>query len=146
MDDILSVTECGPSSVKMNAYVQSKVDTKKLELSDTKCVKMHIGSKINLCPTLKIHEQEMKISEKEKYLGDVITSDARMEENIKMRNDKGIGIANGIISMLKEVSFGVYHFEMGILFRTSLLINGTVGSLKSCKLCSQILCPLCTEF
>ena len=44
VDDILSVTECGPSSVKMNAYVQSKVDTKKLELSDTKCVKMHIGS------------------------------------------------------------------------------------------------------
>ena len=62
----------------------------------------------------------MKISEKEKYLGDVITSDARMEENIKMRNDKGIGIANGIISMLKEVSFSVYHFEMRILFRTSL--------------------------
>ena len=59
VDDILSVTECGPSSVKMNAYVQSKVDTKKLELSDTKCVKMHIGSKINLCPTLKIHEQEI---------------------------------------------------------------------------------------
>ena len=73
----------------------------------------------------------MKISEKEKYLGDVITRDARMEENIKMRNDKGIGIANGIISMLKEVSFGVYHFEMGILFRTSLLINGILFNTEA---------------
>ena len=29
VDDALSVTECGPDSVKMNAYVQSKMDTKK---------------------------------------------------------------------------------------------------------------------
>ena len=34
IDDIISVTECGPNSVKMNDYIQSKVDTKKLKLSD----------------------------------------------------------------------------------------------------------------
>ena len=28
------------------------------------------------------------------------------------------------MSILKEVSFGVYHFEMGLLFRTSKLLNG----------------------
>ena len=39
--------------------------------------------------------------------------------------------ANGIISMLKEVSVGVYHFEMGILFRTSLLINGILFNTEA---------------
>ena len=83
VDDILSVTECGPNSVKMNAYVQSKVDSKKLRLSDKKCVKMHIGGNKNGCPSLKVHETEMKISQKEKYLGDVITNDTKQDENIK---------------------------------------------------------------
>ena len=27
-------------------------------------------------------------------------------------------------SILKEVSFGIYHFKMGLQFRTALLING----------------------
>ena len=29
IDNALSITECGPSSVKMNAYIQSKINTKK---------------------------------------------------------------------------------------------------------------------
>ena len=99
----------------MNALVQSKVDTKKLELSDTKCVKMHIGGNQNLCPTVKAHSKEMSMSRQEKYLGDVLTSDTKINENISARHDKGIGIYNQILSMLKEVSFGAYHFEMGIL-------------------------------
>ena len=124
IDDAISVTECGPNSVKMNAYMQSKVDTKKLELGETKCFKIHIGNKKCSCPVLKIHNKEMLSSTKEKYLGDLITSDTKIDENIKMRHDKGLGIANQILSILKEVSFGIFHFEMGLLFRTSLLLNG----------------------
>jgi hypothetical protein len=123
--------ECGPNSIKMNAYVQSKVDTKKLELSDTKCVKMHIGTNSTLCPTLKTHSKEMPLSFKEKYLGDILTSDTKIDENIKLRHDKGIGIVNQILSMLKDVSFGVYHFEMGLLFRTSLLLNGILFNTEA---------------
>ena len=131
VDDVLSITECGPNSIKMNAYVQSKVDTKKLELSDTKCVKMHIGTNSTLCPTLKTHSKEMPLSFKEKYLGDILTSDTKIDENIKLRHDKGIGIVNQILSMLKDVSFGVYHFEMGLLFRTSLLLNGILFNTEA---------------
>jgi hypothetical protein len=58
IDDVLSVTECGPDSVKMNAYVQSKTDTKKLELGETKCFKIHIDK--TSCPSLKIHNKEVK--------------------------------------------------------------------------------------
>ena len=83
------------------------------------------------CPTLKVHEKEMLSSVKEKYLGDVITNDTKMEANIKMRHDKGIGIANGIMSTLKEVSFGVYYFEMGMLFRTTQLLAGILFNTES---------------
>ena len=124
IDDALSVTECGPNSVKMNACVQSKINTKRLELGESKCVKIHIGKNQTSCPSLKVNNQEMSSSSKEKYLGDVIKNSAKIDENIKMRHDKGIGICNDIMSILKEVSFGVYHFEMGLLFRTSKLLNG----------------------
>ena len=66
-----------------------------------------------------------------KYLGDIITSSAKVDENVKMRGEKGIGIANQILGILKEVSFGIYHFEMGILFRTSLLINGIIFNTEA---------------
>ena len=89
IDDILSVTVCSANSVKMNACVQSKVDTKKLKLSSSKCVKMHIGSNKIACPTLKVQNKEMNSSEKEKYLGDVITNNTKMDENMKMSIIKG---------------------------------------------------------
>ena len=92
---------------------------------------MHFGKKSENCPSLKIHQKEMMKSGKERYLGDVITDDAKMDENIKMRKDKGIGIANGIISILKEVSFGVYYFEMGMLFRNSMLLSGILFNTES---------------
>ena len=48
-----------------------------------------------------------------------------------MRYDKGIGISNGILSTLKEVSFGIYHFQMGLMFRTSLLLNGILFNTEA---------------
>ena len=41
IDDAISITECGPDSVKANAYIQSKVNTKKLnyhKASALKCI------------------------------------------------------------------------------------------------------------
>ena len=52
IDDILTVTDCGIKSVKMNAFVQSKIECKMLELSDTKCFKMHVGQSYQYCPTI----------------------------------------------------------------------------------------------
>jgi hypothetical protein len=41
-----------------------------------------------------------------------------------VRYNKGIGISNQIISLLKEIFFGQHYFEMAVLFRPSILING----------------------
>ena len=59
-----------------------------------------------------------------RYLGDVITCSPKIDENVKLRHDKGMGIVNDVMSILKEISFGYYHFEMGSLFRNSKLLNG----------------------
>ena len=48
----------------------------------------------------------MNTSSKEKYLGNIITNDGRINENIAERCSKGVGLVNQILSMLKELHFG----------------------------------------
>ena len=96
-----------------------------------KCFKMHVGKTKNKCSTLSVHGQDMLTTNREKYLGDVLTSSARIEDNITERSNKGVGIVNKIMSTLKEVSFGYYYFETGTLFRNSELINGILCSIES---------------
>ena len=73
----------------------------------------------------------MQTTNKEKYLGDILTSTAKIDENIKDRFKKGISIINEIMSILKEVSFGYHYFEIGILFRNSKLVNGIMCSIEA---------------
>ena len=51
--------------------------------------------------------------------------------NIQDRQNKGVGYVNQILSMLKEISFGVHHFSMAMLFRTTILINGMLCSSEA---------------
>ena len=46
---------------------------------------------------------EMVSTDRDKYLGDIISSSGQIYENVLMRRDKGIGISNQIMSVLKEV-------------------------------------------
>ena len=123
IDDAISVSECGPDSVTVNALMQSKVDMKNLRLGHNKCFKMHIGRNTNCCPILKVQDEDMQTSDKERSLGDIILSDCKINANIEERYNKGIGICNQIIGILKEISFGHYYFEMAMLFKQSMLIN-----------------------
>ena len=132
IDDVLSVTNCGNDSVKANAIIDSKVDTKQLKFGPSKCFKMHVGNdNLNTCPTLKVHEQVMTEVNKEKYLGDYLSNDGKININIQERQNKGNGYVNQILSMLKEVSFGYYYFNMAMLFRTTMLINGMLCSVEA---------------
>ena len=84
---------------------------------------MHIGKNQTCCPVLQVRDEIMLTSEREKYLGDIISSSCKINDNIEERYNKGIGIANKIIGLLKEISFGHYYFQMAILFRQSMLVN-----------------------
>ena len=127
--DTLAFTTCGTESVKLNAKIQSKFETKRLELGFDKCFKTHVGSKSkNCCPVLMVKENEMKTSNRETYLGDVLTTDGKITANIQSRCDKGQGIINQSISMLQEISFGYFYFEIAMMFRNSMLLNGILCS------------------
>ena len=131
VDDIVGVSLCDDSSVKMNGIIQGKMETKKLELGHPKCFQMHVGKHRNNCHTLSVHGKEMLTTQSEKYLGDILTSTGNIDENITARYNKGLGIVNQVLSTLKEVSFGYHYFEMGLLFRNSMLINGILCSIEA---------------
>ena len=85
---------------------------------------MHIGKQnTNCCPDQKTGNEEMLSTNIEKYLGDILSCDGKVDANIEERYNKGIGIVNQILSILKEISFGEFYFEMAILFRQSMLLN-----------------------
>ena len=70
----------------------------------------------------------MLTSEREKYLGDILTTDGKIDQNIIARCSKGIGKVNEIMGMLQEISFGPHYFKMALLFRNSILISSMLGS------------------
>ena len=109
IDDVLTITKCSINSLKMNVIVQSKIECKRLELSDTKCFKMHLGKDTSNCSNLQVNNRPMMTTSSEKYLGDILSSDAKMEENIRMRHDKGMAAINQIMSILQEISFRDRH-------------------------------------
>ena len=107
--DVLAISSCGNNSIRLNAIVQIKIKTKQLMFGTKKCLKLHIGRKcVATCPTLKVHDQEMKSVEQEKYLGDILSNDGKINKNIQARQNKGTGYVNQILSILKEISFGFY--------------------------------------
>ena len=129
VDDVLGIAKCGVDSVKLNSIISSKMSTKKLELGHQKCFKLHVGNKSkNSCPILSVNSKEMKTSSSETYLGDVLTNDGKIDVNISARYDRGVGAINSIFSLLQEISFGQYFFEMAMLFRSSMLINSVLCS------------------
>ena len=71
------------------------------------------------------NSEEMLTSSSEKYLGDFITNDGKIYENLKNRQAKGTGINNQILGLLKEISFESYYFQIALILQNSLLINGT---------------------
>ena len=65
----------------------------------------------------------MLTSDRERYLGDILTTDGRIDQNIIERYNKGVGKVNEIMGMLQEVSFGPHYFQMAILFRNTILLS-----------------------
>jgi hypothetical protein len=61
--------------------------------------------------------------DKDKYLGDIISVDGRNTKNILARKGKAIGITNNITSILQEMCFGPYYFEVALVLRNSLFLS-----------------------
>ena len=73
----------------------------------------------------------MKESDDEKYLGDIISYNGKNTKNIKARVDKGIGNVKQIMSILQEVCFGKFQFEVAIILRNSLLLSSMLTNAET---------------
>ena len=117
------MAKCANDSVENNAIVNAFTESKKLQYSVDKCKEMHIWKSNNICPELKVHEDTMKASECEKYLGDLISSSGKNKPNIMSRREKGFGIVSEILSILSEVPLGKYKIQIALILRQAMLIN-----------------------
>ena len=150
----MCISNCGLDSVLMNSFINAKTSMKKLQFGPSKCHKMHVGAKTCYCPDLYVDNWEVKVvddmltgekmvvdeligehtmelSDTEKYLGDLVSSDGRNEKNIKARSDKGQGIVDQIISIIEGTVFGPFQFEVALIFRSSLLLNGILTNAEA---------------
>ena len=154
VDDLVLTSRCGIESVLMNGFINCKTNQKKLQYGVDKCHRMHVGPKNHLCPDLFIDSWEVKSvdvldtgvtglvdsftgsslvesSDSEKYLGDIICKDGSNKKNIEARKGKGTGIKNQIMDILDDICFGPYTFEVALVLRDSLLINGILTNSEA---------------
>ena len=132
VDDILSVTKCSNQSVKVNAVVNTFMETKKLKLNKKKCHRIHVPAKNDRkqsktnCPKLKIHGEEMNEAVKVKYLGDQVAQKGSTKATIDERKAKGYGIIAEISAITDDIPLGPWRIQSALLLRQAMLINGTM--------------------
>ena len=128
VDDILTIQKCSSDTLKINAVVNSFIEGKKLKLSASKCHRIHVKNNKQKndpkCPELKVHNEPMKESKQEKYLGDLINTSGTHRNTIEDRKNKGYGIVNEIIAILDEIPLGRFKMEIGLKLRQAMLLNG----------------------
>ena len=136
VDDILTVAKCGTQSLSLNTFINTQIETKKLEFhtpditGKSKCHSIHVGKTSKICPKLKVHGTEIGQSDAETYLGDIISSDGKHCRNIHARSNKGLGITSQILSMLDKITVGEHYFQSAVLLRESLFLNGILTNAE----------------
>ena len=116
VDDIITVTESGYKTARMNSFINAKLANKKFRLGAKKCFVMHIGNKhddyknIELCidgwsvkkvesipagrtehvDTLLDDMKEISHIDSERYLGQVLSSDSKTLLILAISEIKGL--------------------------------------------------------
>ena len=123
VDDILGIKKCSSQSVQLNTTVNAFIEHEKLELSEKKCHKVHIGKFDRNCPDLEVHGKRMHEASSEKYLGDIFNKSGNNKQNIASRVAKGYSRVNMILALLDEAPLGWAKIKAGIRLRKAMLIN-----------------------
>ena len=72
----------------MNALINTVIEIKKLYFNTSKCFLIHLGPNKEECCNLKVHDQFMKRTDSEKYLGDLVSKSGNSEN---LEHKKKIG-------------------------------------------------------
>ena len=131
VDDVLCVTKCSSATVITNSTINAFMELNKLKLSSKKCSKIHIGAKCDNCPDLKVHDSEMKQSQKEKYLGDFISDKGTVQATIEDRIAKAWSYVSEISALINEFPFGNKRIQVGLILREAMFLNGALYSSEA---------------
>ena len=123
IDDIASIAQCKDNSIIINAIVNAKIESKKLQFNFKKCVNMHVGPNKENCEKLIIHDEQMPTTDKQKYLGDIVSSSGSNQENIKDRCKTGHRAISQIKSLMNDISLGKYTIQIGLILRDSIFLS-----------------------
>ena len=123
VDDIAKISVCGTPAVVDNAYINARIEQSKQLFNGTKCHSMHTGKQNQPCSVLNAHEQKINRVAKEKYVGDIITSDGKHSKNILDRRSKGIGVISEIASILNGLCLGEHYFNTALMLRQAMLLQ-----------------------
>ena len=75
VDDVLAVQTCNKSQ-QLNTVINTFMELEKLTLSKTKCHKLYMAKNERQCQDMKVHGESVKNTKTEKYLGDLIATEA----------------------------------------------------------------------
>ena len=74
---------------------------------------------------------KMESKEDVKYLGDIIATDGSNVKNVENRKAKASGAVKQILSILDEICFGPFFFEIAMVLRNSLLVNSLLTNSEA---------------
>ena len=123
IDDICSISKCGTSSIVLNATINNKVESKRLEFGAKKCFQIHVGKNSRSCPSLKVHQTRMTKTTSERYLGDTIDQGLNHDITIQKRCNSAIGTISDILVILSQVSQGHQYIHIGLIMREAILVS-----------------------
>ena len=91
-----------------------------------------MGKKTNKgeCVSVRVHSEEMKDSDKEKYLGDFVTKDANSNATLCARKSRAYAILTEIRAILSEISLGSRKVEIGLALRDAWFVNGILFNIE----------------
>ena len=77
VDDLIDIQECGFKSEASNMFIKNQIEMKLLPLHKDKFKKIHIGQEFELCPILKVHDDDsdIKLVTEDKFLVDIVSND-----------------------------------------------------------------------
>ena len=151
---IANVAYCGLDSALATAHLNSQTGLKNLQFGTEKCVKLHVGYKSIVCPdnyidnwTLEKNKETVSsvwdLQDKEsglhsikevtewKYLGDILTSNAKCDANVRERVKRGTGASLQVTQMLGDLCLGKFYFEAANILRSSLFLSSLISNSES---------------
>ena len=122
VDDVLTMTLGIESAKKLHDTVDDFAKANKLRWGLEKCKVMHVGRKKDIPENWNLGEESIGNTSNYKYLGDVITSDGKNEQNIIARENKVNGMVRSInTTASSDVMRGIETNVILNLYKTKII-------------------------